>query len=88
MPHWESFKQVKQVHMKFPIGDQVGSRGRAVERQTINRGNSGSIPPTIVSNRRQFRSPHIAYFFRKTIKTGGPFYLVSMSGEVKEPTQG
>ena len=26
----------------------VGSAGRAVERQTVNRGDSGSIPPTAV----------------------------------------
>ena len=29
-----------------------------------------------------------ACVFRKTLKVGGPFYLVSMPGEVKDPTQG
>ena len=25
--------------------------------------------------------------FKETLKSGGPFYLVSMPGEVKDPTQ-
>ena len=48
------------------------SGGRAVERRTLNRGDCGSIPPAAVSKIRQ-------------LKTGGPFYLVSMPGEVKYP---
>ena len=36
-----------------------GSCGRVVEDRTVNRGDGGSIPPTAVSKRRQFRSPHI-----------------------------
>ena len=59
-----------------------------VERRTVNRGDGGSNPPTAVSKLRQFRSPHIACVFRKTLKAGGPFYLVFMPGEVKDPTQG
>ena len=35
------------------------SGGRAVERQIVNRGDGGSIPPTAISKLRQFRSPHI-----------------------------
>ena len=61
----------------------VRSGGRAVEHQTVNRRDGGSIPPTAVSKLRQFRSPH-----EQTLKAGGPFYLVSMPGEVKNPTQG
>ena len=38
---------------------RTGSGGRAVERLAVNRGDGGSIPPTAVSKRRQFRSPHI-----------------------------
>ena len=38
----------------------MGSGGRAVERRNVNRGDSGSIPPTAVSKLKQFRSPHIA----------------------------
>ena len=33
----------------------IGSGGRAVERRTVNRGDSGSIPPTTVSKLRHFR---------------------------------
>ena len=67
----------------------VGSSGRAVERRTINRGDGGSIPPTAVLKLRQFRSPYICLCLsEETLKAGGPFYLVSMPGEVKDPTQG
>ena len=62
------------------------SGGRAVERRTVNR---GSIPPAAVSKLRQFRSPHICLCLSEdTLKAGGPFYHVSTSGEVKDPTQG
>ena len=63
--------------------------GRAVERRTVNRGDGGSIPSTAVSKLRQFRSPHICLCLsEETLKAGGPFYLVSMPGEVKDPTHG
>ena len=58
----------------------VGSGGRAVERRTLN---SGSIPPAAVTKLRQFRSANICLSFGRDTKTGGPFYLVSMQGEVK-----
>ena len=59
-----------------------------VERLTVNRGDGGSIPPTAVSKRMQFHSPHICLCLsEETLKAGGPFYLVSMPGEVKDPTQ-
>ena len=67
----------------------VGSGGHTVECRTVNRRDSGSIPPAAVSKLRQFRSPHICLcLLEETLKAGGPFYLVSMSGEVKDPTQG
>ena len=59
-----------------------------VEHRTVNRGDGGSIPPAAVSKLRQFCSPHIACVFRKRLKAGGPLYLVSVPGEVKDPTQG
>ena len=60
-----------------------------VERRTVSRRDGGSIPPTAVSKPRQFRSPHISLCLSVgTLKTGGPFHLVSMPGEVKDPTQG
>ena len=65
------------------------SGGRVVERRTVNGGDGGSNPPTTVSKLRQFRSPHICLWLSdETLKAGGPFYLVSMPWEVKDPTQG
>ena len=66
-----------------------GSVGRTVERQTVNRGDGGLIPPTAVLKLRQFHSPHICLCLsEEPLKAGGPFYLVSMPREVKYPTQG
>ena len=66
----------------------VGSGGRAVECQTVNRGDGGSIPPIAVSKLRQFRSPHIYLCLsEEKLRASGPFYLVSMPEEVKNPTQ-
>ena len=59
-----------------------------VERQTVNRGDGGSIPPSVVSKLRQFRLPHCLCLSEETLKAAGPCYLVSMPGEVKDPTQG
>ena len=65
-----------------------GCSDHAVEHRTVNRGDGGSIPPTSVSKLRQFHSPHICLCLsEETLKAGGPFYLVSMPGEVKDPTQ-
>ena len=70
------------------LAEKLGRGGRAVERRTANRGDGGSIPPTAVSKLRQFRLPHICLFFsEETLKAGGPFYLVYMTGEVKYPPQ-
>ena len=67
----------------------VGSGCRMVEHRTVNRGDGGSIPSTSVSKLRQFHSPHICLcLLEETLKAGGPFCLVSMPGEVKDPTQG
>ena len=64
----------------------MGSGGRAVERRAVNRGDGGSIQTTAVSKLRQFRSRHICRCLsEETLKAGGPFYLVSMPGEVKDP---
>ena len=43
----------------------VGSGGRAVERQTVSRGDGGSIPPATISKLRQFFPPTFACVFRK-----------------------
>ena len=66
--------------------NMVGSTGPAAEHQTINQGDGDSIPPAGIS---KFRSPHICLCLsEEMLKAGGPFYLVSMPGEVKDPTQG
>ena len=65
----------------------VGSGGRALERRTVNRGDDGSITPTAVSKRRQFRSPHICLCLsEETLKPVGPSYIVYMPGDVKNST--
>ena len=67
----------------------MGSGGCLVELRTVNKGVGGSIPPTAVLKLSKFCSPHIClYLSEETLKAGGPFYLVSMPGEVKDPTQG
>ena len=67
----------------------MGSGGRGVERRTVNRGDGGSIPPTAVSKLRQFHLPHMRRCLsEETLKAGCSFYVVSMPGEVKDPTQG
>ena len=43
------------------------------------------LPP--FRNLGNFVHPTFACVFRKTLKAGGPFCLVSMPGEVKDPTQ-
>ena len=49
----------------------------------------GSITPATVSKLRQCRSPHICLCLsEETLKASGPFYLVSIQGEVKDPTRG
>ena len=63
----------------------LGSGGRVVARWTVNRWDGGSIPPTAVSKLRQFCLPHICLCLsEETLTAGGPFYLVSMPGEVKK----
>ena len=64
----------------------VRSSGRLVERRNVNRGDSISVTWTAVS---KFCSPHICLCLsEETLKAGGSFYLVSMPGEIKDPTQG
>ena len=60
------------------------SGGRTVERRTVNRGDGGSIPP--FRNLGDFVHPIFACLSEETLKAGGPFYLVSMPGEIKDPT--
>ena len=65
------------------------SGGHTVEGQTVDQGDGGSFPPAAVLNLRQFRSTHNCMcLLEETLKVDGPFYLLSMPGEVKDPTQG
>ena len=66
----------------FGGGDR-GSKPPVVERRTFGRGDSGPIPPAAVSKPGQF-CPCLS---EETLKAVGPFYLVSMPGEVKDPPQ-
>ena len=51
--------------------------------------NKGWISPAAVSKLTQFRSPHIYLCpSGETLKHDGHFYVVSMPGEVNDPTQG
>ena len=65
----------------------VGSGDHKVERRTVNREDSGSIPLTAFSKLRQFHLPHICLCLsEETLKAGGPFYLVP--GEIKRSHTG
>ena len=68
----------------------IASGGCAVEGQTVNREDGSSIPPTAVLKlKASFFPPHICLCLsEETLKPGDHFYLVSMPGEVKGPTQG
>ena len=86
--HTNLISVVCYIHLPY-LYCIAGSGGRAVECRIVNRGDGGSIPPTAVSKLRQFRPRHICLcLFEVTLKASGPFYLVSMSGAVKDPTQG
>ena len=65
----------------FENGDILqGSGGR-------DRGDGGSILLTAVSKLGNFVHPIFACLSEETPKAGGPFYLVSTPGEIKDPTQ-
>ena len=61
----------------------VGRGGQWLERATDNRVVAGSNPAEAVWKLWQFPLPHFASV--ETLKAVGPFYLVSMPGEVKYP---
>ena len=81
--------KLESFYFHIFLSDANGERWSRGERLTANRGDSGLIPPAAVSKLRQFRSPHICLCLsEETLKTDGPFYLVSMPGEVKDPKGG
>ena len=84
IPQASTDRQLGGVHEQATYCS-LGSGGRVVERWTVNRWDGGSIPSTAVSKLRQFCLPHICLCLsEETLKAGGPFYLVSMPGEVKK----
>ena len=66
---------------------KVRNSGHSVDHWTVNRGNGDSIPTAAILKLRQFHSLTLPVSEEK-LKSSGPFYLVSMSGELKDPTQG
>ena len=93
------FKYVPDAHVryccqrrrKYCEWEQTAGKFKILfmARLCANRGDGGSIPPTAVSKLGQLRSPHICLCLsEETLNAGGPFYLVSMPGEVKDHTQG
>ena len=64
-----------------------GAVAQWLEHVTDNRVVAGSNPTEAVWKRWQFPLPHFASgLSEETLKAVGPFYLVSMLGEVKDPT--
>ena len=61
---------------------------RLLERWSVNQGDEGSSPTAAPLTLRQlfYLSPTVLIF--RTIKSTGPFYLMSMPGKVKDPTRG
>ena len=88
--HIPSSRCYKLVFYSFwSFGMKLLVCGEQWSRRTVNRWDGGSIPPTAISKLRQFRLSNICLCLsEETLKAGGPFYLVSMSEEVKDPTQG
>ena len=51
-------------------------------------GRGSSLVGTLLRSLGKLFTPHCPCVSDETLKTVGPFYLVSMPGEVKYPTQG
>ena len=63
------------------------SEGPVTPLPSLSSIDRGTVAQAAVSKPRQFHSPHIfLYLSEETLKTGRPFYLVSMPGGVKYPT--
>ena len=83
------FSCVFKALISLAIYKHTFNFSHAIERRTVNQEEGGSIPPTVVSKLRQFHSSYICLCLsEETLKASGPFYLVFMPGEVKDPTQG
>ena len=58
-----------------------------MERQTFGRRERGSKPPPLFRSLGNFVHPTLPVPFRIDSRSFGPFYLVSMPGEVKTPNK-
>ena len=77
-----------RINKTLYLVETVRCRSGLLERSTGDRGVLGSSPGRAASELWQFRLTHLQLCIsRETIKAVGPFYLVSMPGEVKDPTQ-
>ena len=65
----------------FLITKQKGALAQWLEPASGNRVGVGSNPTISFT-------PHCQCLSEETLKAIGPFYMVSMQGEVKDPTQG
>ena len=70
MPSCHNTK-LRNVRLRNESSLSVGGGGRAVERRTVNRGDSVSIPSAAVSKLRQFHSPHICLCLSEEILNAG-----------------
>ena len=66
----------------------MGSGGRALERRAVNRRAAVQSHVSPFRNLGNFVHPTFACLSEETLKAGGPFYLMLMLVEVKDPTQG
>ena len=66
----------------------MGRGDRVVESRAFGRRNWGSRPPLPFQSLGNFVYPTLPASFGRDNKAVGPFYLVSVPGEVKDPTQG
>ena len=64
VPRWSHWHTANRAH----VGECHQSSGHTVERQIVNRGDSGSNPPTIVSKPISF-TPHLPVSFGRDAKS-------------------
>ena len=78
----------KATELEVTIMLRRGAVAHRLERATDNRVVTGSNPTEAVWKLANSFTPHSQCLSEETLKAVGPFYLVSMPGEVKYPTQG
>ena len=77
----------RSLEVYFAVICEWGAVAQWLERATDNRVVAGSNPTKVVCKLGQFPLPPLCQCLsEETLKAVGPFYLVSMPGEVKDPT--